>query len=914
MFSRKKIEDQFDKILNTDDMSQKVILLKKQIDYFNSQKPGFEYEYKDFLKSIEEFQNSQNIEYNFLWLKLINKIIELNPSFKKKYFKHAMKIVFSQKINIINISADVKEEKYAIIIETINVFTNKCEDIFECDNYFQNLNRIKELLKLLIINILPFYYNRDNNVLLLMILNLFININNNIANKKYLKSNYFSVIFNLLIEILCFQSLYYSFKVLDIKTKKNKKKTVDVSNYNYLENLGINDEEIEIDKKGIINFIENTTKTNLIDLIDKSNNLFNLYLNLNENNNLNTIINYQILMKIFLIHCIESKYNEKNCIDFFKLIINSFKMNKILKMITESFDDGIFNLFYVNKEEDDSKESKESNINMGEINPILNNKLKSINIFFYLCEYRTKELESKNYYNQFVNKFSGLRNKLLENKEYINNGLFILINILLNDILSKNNKTINFEEEIIIITLIKCVMKYIIKTNINDMLDSNKNNIDNFVNLLIDSFGVSLSEKIWKELMVLIKYYYFELSKHKAKMGIEQIKIILKKMLKLKINGNCRFDENLFYDILNKVCDNKNKNHQINDFLLYSVYIRNKFKSSIYFDKNIKSCTEFFISLIKEKYASYEIIDSMQQLSDIVKSSEFKRKYNSEEILDILANYLLIYFNTYSKYENKNIELFLYKNFIHLNFYFSTKKNLQSQYIKLVIKNLNNTNDINYYQCLISYLISLHSNQSNFVGNTENYEQTLNLYKKIIIKLIKELSESSQVEKLGFLFESIFNRLDACINDEIDYNFLKNILEVFLHTSITKYGEILISNKPTSNNKIDNFNDSYINIGQNNYTSIIVGNSKSFSKKVCENWCLVDIKELFSILIKLLKKENINIEYKEKIITFIKEKVSDIFFFNKLNIDSFIQYVIELDKDNLKNYILYMEKSDIILS
>ena len=208
MFSRKKIEDQFDKILNTDDMSQKVILLKKQIDYFNSQKPGFEYEYKDFLKSIEEFQNSQNIEYNFLWLKLINKIIVLNPSFKKKYFKHAMKIVFSQKINIINISADVKEEKYAIIIETINVFTNKCKDIFECDNYFQNLNRIKELLKLLIINILPFYYNRDNNVLLLMILNLFININNNIANKKYLKSNYFSVIFNLLIEILCFQSLY----------------------------------------------------------------------------------------------------------------------------------------------------------------------------------------------------------------------------------------------------------------------------------------------------------------------------------------------------------------------------------------------------------------------------------------------------------------------------------------------------------------------------------------------------------------------------------------------------------------------------------------------------------------------------------------------------------------------------------
>ena len=60
-------------------------------------------------------------------------------------------------------------------------------------------------------------------------------------------------------------------------------------------------------------------------------------------------------------------------------------------------------------------------------------------------------------------KFSKLRNKLLNNKEYINNGLFILINLLLNDILSQNNNSSNFEKEIIIITLIKYVMKYIIK-------------------------------------------------------------------------------------------------------------------------------------------------------------------------------------------------------------------------------------------------------------------------------------------------------------------------------------------------------------------------------------------------------------------------------------------------------------------
>ena len=862
MFSKKKIEDQFDKIINAEDLQQKSLLLKKQIEFFKSQSPEFEYEYKDFLKTVEEYQTSKKYEYNILWLQIINEIIRLKPTLKKRYFKPSMKIVFTE----INENEENKDEIYKVKINTINIFTNKCEDIFTCDPYFQNLNHLKSLLKLLIVEILPHFYSRDNNILLLMIVNLFLNINKDIINKKYLKSNYISVVFNLLIEILCFQSLYYSIKVLEMKTKRNRKNTVYRPNFNLYESiidLDINnDNNIEKDKNEIIDYIDNTTKVNLLDLLDKANILFNLYLNLNEKNNLNIIINYQILMKIFLIHCIESKYNENKCIEFFKLIIKNFKMNKILKMIMDCFDDEIFNLFYINDDENEEEKSNANNLN-GK-NNFRNNKLKSINVFFYLCEYRTKEIESKNYYNNFVMKFNKLRNKLFVNKEYINNGLFILINLLLNDILSKtNNNNINFEEEIIIITLIKCVMKYIIKTNIIDMNDNNKNNIDNFVNLLIDRFGVSLSEKIWKELMVLIKYYYFELSKYKNRIGIEQIKAILKKMLKLKVNGNYKFDENLFYDILNKVCENKNKNNQINDYVLYSIYIKNKFKSSIYFNKNIFGCTDFFISLIKEKYSSFEDIDTKNvgnEINQNKENKEIKKKFNSDEILDILANYILIYLYTYSKYENKNIELFIYKNFIHLNFYFSLKKSLQSQYINLIIKNLNNTNDLNYFQCLISYIISLHSNQGNFLKSTEVTDQTLNIYKKIIIKLIKKLSETQQIEKLDYLFESIYNRLEACISNDIDYNFLNNILEIFRHTYITKFEEILINNKAVNNFKTLYINEQYLNIGQNYATSIISGNNKEKSKKVTSLWCVINIKELFIILLKLLKKNNINIE------------------------------------------------------
>ena len=908
---KKKIEDQFDKIENSTDMNQKEILLKRQIEYFKTKEPDFEYEYKDFISLIEDFHISPNYEHNLLWLQLIIEIIRLNPSMKKKYFKQLMKIVFFQNKDNINENfqkPEKKEEINQIKISAISFLTKNCEEIFECDTYFQNLNNLKNLLNLLIVELLPFYYNKDVNILLSMILNLFLNINKNIEDKKYLKSNYFSIIFNLLIEISCFQTLYYSFKYIELKNKKGKNKVYEDNNLDFETDNNSND------KNGLLNFIEHTNKRKLLELIEKGNNLFNMYLNINGTNKLNIIINYQILMKIFTIYCLESIYNEQKCIEWFDFIINNFKMNKILKMITQSFDDEIFDLFYIDDNANETLNNDNGISLTGGYNNLRNKKLKSINLFFYLSESKTKEGETQNYYNNFIMKFNGLNNKLMENKEYINNGLFILINLLLNDILSKNSNFINFEEEIIIVTLIKCVMKYIIKTNILDMLENNISNIDNFVNLLIDRFGSLLNEKIWKELMALIKYYYFELSKNKNQLGIEQIMRILKKMLKLKISGNYKFDENLFYDILNKVCDNKNINNQINDYVLYSVYIKNKFKNSAYFNKNFFSCTNYFLSLIKERYESFKKIDSNKSVTNLIKSKEYVKKYNFEDILDILANYILEYLNAYSKYENKNIEKGLYEYFIYLNYYYISKKNLQSQYIKLVVKVLNNTNDIKYFQDFIKDLISLRSIQTNSLDSSDNIEPILYLYKKIIVKLIHKLSETNQIQKLDYLFETFFTILNENLSANLDYCFLKNVIDIFSCFYVTKYDEVLIIKKPLNNSNIDYINERYFIVGSNIYTSIIVGNNKKYSKKVSEQWCLVDIKEFWTILLKILKKPNVELKYKEIIVNFIKEKTSDIFFFNKIDIDSFIDFVIDLDKDNLKQYIEFLDKSDIIIS
>ena len=891
MFNKKKYEDQYDKILNAEDIQQKIIFLRKQIDFFKSQKPFFDYNYKEFLIKIEEFQISKNYEYNLIWLQTINEIIRLNQNLKKKYFKPAMKIVFSNRDEENKNNLYSKDEENNIKINSIAVFTNNCEEIFECDNYFQNCNRLKNLLELFIFDLFPYHYKKENNKLLLLLSNIFFNINKNKESKNYLKNNYFSVMFNLLIEILCFLCLYNSFKIIDTKIK---------SSFALVE-AGNNNLEIGSEHHINLSSIEEV-KNKYKDLINKSNKLFDLYLGLSgAKNNRDSIINYQMLIKIFIVHCLESQYNESYCIEWFLNIYNKFSINKILKIITESFDDEIFDLFHINENSSNKKKI------------IINEKLKNVNHFFYLSDNRTKEIECKNNYYNFIHKFNKLRKKLIESKEYVYNGLFMFINILFNEILTKQNLKMNFKEEFIIITLIKCVMKYMIKTSVTEMIEDNKNNIDILINLIIDSFGNSLSEKIWKELMVLIKYFYSELSKKEEEYAIKQLSVILKKMIRLNINGIHQFDEKMFYDLLNKVCESKNNIYIIEDHCLFAVYFKNKFKSLKSLDKSISSFTKLFITLIKEKYHMSERNNSQNgDIFEVKKTKEID--LNSEKVLEIFANYILIYFSVYSQMGNKNIELFLYKNLNYLNFYFCNKKIFHTQYINLVINILNNTSDLNYFQCLISYLISLHSSEIN-VLEEELIEKSLNLYKKIIIKLINKLSSTYQIKKLDYLFESIYNRLNANVNDDIDYNFLKNILEIFSYMNVTKYNEILINDKIISKMKtLDIIRKIYFSIGKNIYTSIVTNNFRWLSKNDNKEWCIIDIKEIFAILINLLKKKNINIECKEEIINFIKNKINDIFFFNKIDINMFLDYVIELDNDNLNEFLLYTYKRDTILT
>ena len=341
MFTRKGTDDNFDKILNTEDIQLKTILIKKQIDFFKSQKPNFEYDYKNYLILIESFHKSKNYEYNIIWLQTINEIIRLNPNLKKKYFKIAMKIVFSHlnedETDYNDYYKKEKEKINKIRINSIDLFTNRCEDIFSVDNYFHTFNHLKELLLLLIIDIFPNHYSKENNKVLLLISNIFLNINKNKRSKNFLKNNFFSILFNLFIEMLCYLCLYKSFKVIGVKKSScSSMKEFD------------NNSENEDDKKMGLNKIEET-KNKHLDFINKSKKMFDLYLSLGEKNNFDIIINYQILLKIFIIQCIESQYNKSNCIEWFKEFYNNFKLNKILKIISDILDDEIFDLFKVNE-------------------------------------------------------------------------------------------------------------------------------------------------------------------------------------------------------------------------------------------------------------------------------------------------------------------------------------------------------------------------------------------------------------------------------------------------------------------------------------------------------------------------------------------------------------------------------------
>ena len=414
--------------------------------------------------------------------------------------------------------------------------------------------------------------------------------------------------------------------------------------------------------------------------------------------------------------------------------------------------------------------------------------------------------------------------------------------------------------------------------------------------------------------MILIKYFYFELYKKDEEYAIKKLYALLKKMILLKINEVYQFDEKIFYDLLNKVCESKINNLVIDDNILFSVYFKNKFKSDKSIENNISSLSKYFINLIKE---NYNLLESEISTNDFEVIYKGKNEYNflSEKVLSLFINYILVYFNAYSKYGNKNIELFLYDNLNYLNFYFSLKKNLQSQYINFVINVLNNTPDLDFFQGVISYIISLHSSEIQIMKNEELMEKSIHLYEKIIIKLIIKLSITSQVNKLNYLFESIYNRLEANVNDDIEYNFLKNILEIFMHMKVTKYGEVLIKNKITSKNQTnDIISKYYFSIGKKEYTSILSNDIKNLSKKAYEEFCIINIKEIFAILIELLKKQNIKLQFKEKILKFIEYKINDIFFFNKIDINKFIDYIIELDNNNLEQFIIYSERKELLLS
>ena len=896
MFSnKKKLGDQIAEILDCNETSLKIPFIKQEIEYFKEQKEGFEYEYyKELLTSVDELQSSDNIEYNILWLELINEIIRLDPTLKKKYYRTAMRIIFS-KNEIENVNDDNSNKKYLNIIEvkinSLYSFSNGFKEIFVNDTYFHNLSHLKTLLQFLIIDTLPYYQYIDNskNFMLSiseMFYNIYENINQNINNTKttYLKSSYFVICFSLLIEILTSISLDFT---LNINVKKEKSK----QNIDYLYYIKL---------------------------------LFDLYLNINNKSNLNCIYSNKILIKIILMRCLETEFNEKKAIEWFNLLLKNLKMSKLNKILTELF--GNENM----RNQIDNNDNIISTEFLFNIKTLISNSFLSNNnqnIFFFMSDSKVKNVNIKINYEAFISKINKkIIGKIVQHihKEYIYNGLFVLISLVAD--LIKNNLSI--QNEMFIITTRNCIMKYIIKTNIKDMIKKNIDNINSYINRLIDNFN--LNEKIWKELLILIKYYYFEVIKVDTETGVNYLKIILLKMLKIKINKGIKvFDENLFFDILNKLCEDKNNNYLLGNYLLYCTYLKNKFNDPKNFCKNLYLCSDIFIELIKDKYNDFKTLSLEEEK---INKANIKEK-NKELLLNTFANYMLIYLDVNAKYENKDIELFIYKNFIHLNYYFSINENLKKKYIKIVIRVLSNTNDINYYQCIISYLISLHSNRNNNIFLIKyDISLEMELYRKIIIKLIKTLSETSQIEKLNFLFECCFNRLDSVNSGDLEYEFLSNFLKILKRANVTKYNELIFNNKHnvneddiTSNNENENKNNKYIT--QNNLNQIYFDNGKKVDTCIListdqqkeneilqKNFCLFDLKLLFNVLINILTKTNVDLDCKLIIINFIKYKINDVLFFKKIDINSFIDFVEQLDKENSNQYNYFLEKSDIILS
>ena len=598
-------------------------------------------------------------------------------------------------------------------------------------------------------------------------------------------------------------------------------------------------------------------------------NLINNYINYIYNNKLKLPFYFdELIIEIYCRNIINNYYNEKfefkpDLLDLLNTYINHFDLinNYVLiyilivfcLLITENKNDllkEIKNL--INKQNNKTIRLLLNFLNFQNKNYIEN--IDKLNIFENINNFFINDLvkKNKNKYNQiyenFQKKFTDLKEKINKDNSCIIVGAIKLIEYIFNENLLNKN---NFSTNLILTIYLEGLFN-LIKLDIEQI----NNSIIESLNSIIINFGETFFSE-WDIIIDIISNYIKD-KNEKKKMNFE---LIIFSIIELELIKKYKGNKETLYNLLNTFKEYDNSNLSI-------ISIVNKLKKKNYFEKNYNEI----------------ILEIPNYLKSINNSNNSN---NSKNI--IIIKYILSFLFVYSIKHTNLIENIIFTKLPLLTSSFFPYSYLLNFWTKIIINILLNTNNNDISQCIISYLFSLVQ------------EETYNFFtSKLIKKLIPKLSKTNQNNKLNFIFEYLINYLQN--TEKIDTKFFLSIVDILDNSFYTIDNRLIIGK--LSNKNLNDLNLIYkypiLNISSINLT------------KTKLNSAYIDISFIYGYLIMKLNDQTTDSAFKERILLFFSNQISDIFFFKNIELTPLINYIIKLPKSNFdkflesKNTIKYM--------
>ena len=471
---------------------------------------------------------------------------------------------------------------------------------------------------------------------------------------------------------------------------------------------------------------------------------------------------------------------------------------------------------------------------------------EKLNIFenidgFFISDFIEKNKDKYNLiYQNYQIKFQVLKETFKNNINFVIIGSIKLFEYILNE---KFKDKEDFQISLVYINFLE---------GLNHLVNLNNEQIDNTIAeslsiIIINHGGYFYSE--WEIVFKIINNYIKD-KNEKKKRNYEKILFsIVELYLMRKYLGN----KEILFNLLFSFKDYENVNLSI-------ISIVNKLKIK----KNF------------EKYYNEIILEIPNYLNSL---NEKEEKIQTKKI--IIVKYILSYLLVYSIKDTNLIENIIFSKFQLLTSSFFPYSNILKLWSKIILNILVNTNNKDIFQCIITYSFSL--------VNDEKY----NIFtSKLMSKIFPRLSKTFQFEKINFIFEYLKNYLEN--TEKIDTQFFLSIIEILDNSFYTNDDKLILgklSNK-TKNDlkkiyKYPILNNSFIMLKNRN-------NIKS---------AFFDISFIYGFLIMKLNDEMTDIAFKERILLFFANKVSDFFFFKNIELTPLVNYIIKLSTINFEKYL-----------